>query len=74
MYKTVIKNPQNNVSFIIYNHLASQDKSYQFTTKQLQSELQQYDLNLSLDEIQREINSLIKAGLIEQHFRYYKYI
>lgn len=71
MCKVVVKDSKRNVEFIIYNHLFSKDTSYRFTVKQLVSELRQYDLEVSSEYIEEEVNSFVKSGLVNQNFRCY---
>lgn len=70
MCKVVVKNSEQNIDFIIYNHLFSKD-SYKFTVNQLVDELHQYNLDLSPQFVQEEINTFVKSGLISQNFRSY---
>lgn len=70
MCKVVLKRSMDNTGFIIYNHLFSK-ASYKFTTRQLVDELQQYNLRLSQERVQREIDGLVKSGLVNQNFRSY---
>lgn len=70
MCKVVLKESVDNTGFIIYNHLFSKN-SYKFTTSQLVNELQQYNLHLSQEKVQREIDEFIRSGLINQNFRSY---
>lgn len=72
MCKVIVKNVYNNIGFIIYNHLFSKKKyGYVFTTEGLRRELRQYNLNLSTDEVQHQINSMVKAGLLSQTYKGY---
>ena len=72
MCKVIVKNVYNNIGFIIYNHLFSKKKyGYVFTAEGLRRELRQYNLNLSTDEVQRQINSMVKAGLLSQTYKGY---
>lgn len=71
MCKVLIKNPNKNVDFIIYNHLFSQDPSYIFTVGQLVLELRRYKLDISTEYVKKEVNSFVKSGLINQKFRCY---
>lgn len=72
MCKVIVKNVYNNIGFIIYNHLFSKKKyGYVFTTEGLRRELRQYNLNLSTDKVQHQINSMVKAGLLSQTYKGY---
>ena len=71
MCRVLIKDPKKNVDFIIYNHLFSKDLSYTFTVKQLVAELCQYNLDVSSEYVEKEVDSFIKSGLIIQKFRCY---
>lgn len=72
MCRAIVKNTDNNVGFIIYNHLFSKKKyGHVFTTEGLRRELRQYNLNLSTDAVQRQINSMVKAGLVSQFYKGY---
>lgn len=70
MCKVVLKESVDNIGFIIYNHLFSKN-SYKFTTSQLVNELQQYNLHLSQERVQKEIDGFVKSGLVNQNFRSY---
>lgn len=70
MCKVVLKDSVDNIGFIIYNHLFSKE-SYKFTISQLVNELQQYNLHLSQEKVQREVDEFIRSGLINQNFRSY---
>lgn len=70
MCKVVLKDPLDNIGFVIYNHLFSKI-SYKFTISQLVNELRQYHLYLSQEMVQREIDRFVKAGLLYQNFRSY---
>lgn len=70
MCKVVLKDPLDNIGFVIYNHLFSKT-SYKFTINQLVDELRQYHLYLSQEMVQREIDGFVKAGLLYQNFRSY---
>lgn len=61
MCKVVLKESVDNTGFIIYNHLFSKN-SYKFTTSQLVNELQQYNLHLSQERVQKEIDGFVKSG------------
>lgn len=71
MCKVMVKDSKENVDFIIYNHLFSKDSSYRFTVKQLVNELHQYNLDVSTEYVEEEVNTFIKSGLINQNFRCY---
>lgn len=73
MCKVLIKDNKSNkdVDFIIYNHLFSKDSSYRFTVDDLVKELRQYNLNLSTEYVEKEVNSFVKSGLLNQNFRCY---
>ena len=70
MCKVNVKKSMQGVEFIIYNHLFSKS-TYSFTVNQLIHDLEQYDLELSLEDVQHEINSLVKAGLVKHNLRCY---
>ena len=70
MCRVVIKNTGENIEFVVYNHIFSQEQ-YFFTTEKLRNDLKQYNLELSIQNVQYEINQLIKAGLINQTFKGY---
>lgn len=70
MCRVMVKKPEENVEFIIYNHIFSK-VDYKFTISQLAEELHQYNLNLPQKYIQSEINAFIKSGLVYQNFQYY---
>ena len=71
MCKVIVKDSKKDVDFIIYNHLFSKDISYKFTIGQLVSELQQYDLDVSSEYVEKEVNSFVQSGLVNQYFRCY---
>lgn len=70
MCKVVVNNSQENVEFIIYNHLFSKE-DYCFTVTQLVEDLRQYNLNLSPEFVQTEVNFFVRSGLVNQNFRCY---
>ena len=70
MCKVVVSNSEENIEFIIYNHLFSKD-DYSFTVSQLVEDLHQYGLNLTPEYVQTEINFFIQSGLVNQNFRSY---
>ena len=70
MCKVVMKDSVGNIEFIIYNHLSSKN-TYRFTVAQLVDELHQYNLDLSPEFVQKEINTFVKSGLVNQNFRSY---
>lgn len=70
MCKVVVNDSKSYVEFIIYNHLFSRI-NYTFTISQLVEELQEYNLYLSLEYVQKEINSFVRSGLVNQNFRFY---
>lgn len=65
-----MKDSAQNIDFIIYNHLFSKD-TYRFTVNDLVEELHQYNLELSADFVQREIDTFVRSGLVNQNFRSY---
>ena len=70
MSKVIVKDSNKNVDFIIYNHLFSRN-NYKFTVNELVNELKQYNLELSTEYVQKEIDDFIKSGLVNQRFRSY---
>lgn len=71
MCKVLVKDSKKDVDFIIYNHLFSKDSSYRFTVEQLVNELRQYDLEISFDYVEKEVNSFVRSGLLNQNFKCY---
>lgn len=71
MCKVLVKDSKKDVDFIIYNHLFSKDSSYRFTVGQLVVELRQYNLEISSEYVEKEVNSFVRSGLINQNFRCY---
>lgn len=71
MCRVLIKDPKKNVDFIIYNHLFSKNLSYTFTISQLVQELSAYNLDISTEYVEKQVDSFIKSGLIIQKFRCY---
>lgn len=71
MCKVLVKDSKKDVDFIIYNHLFSKDSSYRFTIEQLVTELRRYNLEVSSEYVEKEVNSFIKSGLVDQNFRCY---
>ena len=57
--------------FIFYNHVFSRGKS-EFTVEKLQEELKNYNLFLSVNEIQEKVDRFIELGLLDQNFKEYK--
>ena len=70
MCKVVVNDSRSHVDFIIYNHLFSRD-SYRFTISQLVEELRDYNLELSQEYVQMEIDYFVQSGLVNQNFRFY---
>lgn len=70
MCKVIVSDAERDAEFIIYNHLFSK-VNYRFTVAQLVQELQEYNLDLSQEYVQTEINSFIQSGLLAQNFRCY---
>ena len=70
MCKVIVKDSNKNVDFIIYNHLFSRN-NYKFTVNELVNELKLYNLELSTEYVQKEIDDFIKSGLVNQSFRSY---
>lgn len=70
MCRVVISDSKRDTEFIIYNHLFSR-LNYKFTISQLVTELQAYNLNLSQEYVQAEIDGFVEAGLVNQNFRSY---
>lgn len=71
MCKVVIDRPKEKAGFIIFNHLYAR-KEDTFTIQGLAEELEQYHLDLSQRDLQREINMLIADGAVSQRVGYYK--
>lgn len=71
MCKVVIEQPKEKAGFIICNHLYSRQSEI-FTTPVLLDELRQYGLDISEEELQDEINTLIDDGAVSQRVGYYK--
>lgn len=70
MCEVIMQDSSENIEFIIYNHLFSKD-TYKFTVSQLVNELHQYNLDLTFEFVQKEIDTFIKSGLVNQNFRNY---
>lgn len=70
MCRVVVKDSKQDAEFIIYNHLFSRPE-YQFTISKLVEDLQAYNLNLSEEDVQAEIDGFVQSGLINQNFRCY---
>lgn len=70
MCKVILNDANKNVEFIIYNHLFSKN-NYKFTVSQLVEELRQYNLELSQEFVQTEVDAFIQSGLVNQSFRSY---
>lgn len=70
MCKVLVDNSVENIDFIIYNHLFSNNAA-KFTVPQLTQELKQYNLTLTCDFVQGEINDFVRLGLLKQNFRSY---
>lgn len=62
MCKVIVKEPEKNIGFIIYNHLFSNDATYNFTVDQLAEELKQYNLDLHRNVVKREVDEYVRAG------------
>ncbi|MGN0390928.1 MAG: hypothetical protein ACI4L2_08945 [Wujia sp.] len=70
MCKVVVSDSKRDADFIIYNHLFSR-ANYRFTISQLVEELQEYNLNLSQEYVQKEIDEFVQSGLVNLNFRCY---
>lgn len=70
MCRVVVRDSKKDKEFIIYNHIFSKDY-YSFTIPQLVQDLKQYNLELTADYVQTEINIFIRSGLIKQNFKKY---
>jgi len=61
---TKVKVSEDNISFVIYNHLFSRDDS--FTIEELKEELLfYYGLDLDYNTIKHEIEELLNSGLVK---------
>lgn len=70
MCKVIIDRPEEKAGFIIFNHLYSR-KDEDFTLQDLLPELEPYGLNMSEENLQREINTLIRDGAVSQRVGHY---
>ena len=70
MCKVILGDLNNQFSFIIYNHLFSQNK-YKFTIPELIDDLKQYNLEFSAADVEKEIRRFIKSGIVKPNFRTY---
>lgn len=70
MCKVVVENPQEKVGFIMYNHLYNRDKA-SFTVPELTKELRRYNLDLTDDIVQKEVDSFLCDGLVMRKFSGY---
>lgn len=70
MCKVIVKKPEDNVEFIIYNHLYSRVNGT-FTIDEIVNEMRNYHLSLSPDDVQSEINNMIRDGIIIRNFGSY---
>lgn len=66
MCVVLLEKPTDNVEFILYNHIFSQ-KDYRFTIDQLVEELKQYDLCLTSEYVENQINEWVIYGLIDEN-------
>lgn len=62
---------KENEDFIFYNHIFARGKS-KFTVQKLQEELMQYDLLLTLEDIQKKIDKYVEFGILDQNFSEYE--
>lgn len=69
MCKVVVNDSNSYVEFIIYNHVFS--KKSTFTVLELVQELQVYNLNLSHEYVQAEIDCYVKLGIVNQNLEGY---
>lgn len=70
MCKVIVKNPRDNVGFILYNHLYSREKGT-FTIDEIINELKHYHLSLSEDDVQSELNNMVRDGIVIRNFGSY---
>ena len=63
MCQAIIEKPNQNVDYIIYNHLFSKN-DYSFTLDELVDALKDYNLNLKKEFVKKTIDSYIDIGLI----------
>ena len=63
MCQAIIEKPNQNVDYIIYNHLFSKN-DYSFTIDELVDALKDYNLNLKKEFVKKTIDSYIDIGLI----------
>lgn len=69
----IIKQPQKNKEFILYNHLYAR-KNKTFTVNELAKELQQYHVRMTKKAIQHEINEMASNGLVIHEVGAYTFV
>ena len=70
MCQAIIEKPNQNVDYIIYNHLFSKN-DYSFTIDELVDALKDYNLNLKKEFVKKTIDSYIDIGLIVEDISSY---
>ena len=72
MCKVIVKEPEKNIQFIIYNHLYSRNGT-SFTVDELKKELnQQYHLEIEEPVLNIEIGDMIRNGIVTRGVNCYK--
>ena len=72
MCRVIVKEPEKNTMFIVYNHLYSR-KETSFTLNDLMEELnQQYNLNIAEPTLRNEIANMIRNGIVTRGVSCYK--
>ncbi len=70
MCKVFIGDSEKEIGFVLYNHLYSRTKS-DFTTNDLMPELRKYNLDVTQEKLQKEIDVLVSNGFVSQRVGHY---
>lgn len=72
MSKVILKNPEEHISFIIYNHLYSRSNAC-FSMDELKMELEQrYHITIEESALKAELDNMIRNGALVYGVNCYK--
>lgn len=70
MCRVFIGEAEKKLGFVLYNHLFTRKKS-DFTTSSLIGELKEYNLDVTQEKLQKEIDVLVTNGIVSQRVGHY---
>ena len=70
MCKVFIGEAEKRLGFVLYNHLYAREQS-DFTTRDLIPELKKYNLDITQENLQKEIDDLVTNGIVSQRVGHY---